>query len=70
MNLTDFLQRIRYNDETWKFICDKAESKFKFEERVITMNKRMKHYKGQVCMENRNDKLDPMDFIKENFWGQ
>ena len=38
MVLTDFLQRVKHNDETWNFIQEKSLAKFEFESKMSFIN--------------------------------
>tara|TARA_B110000285_G_C15021067_1_gene561591 strand:- start:623 stop:931 length:309 start_codon:yes stop_codon:yes gene_type:complete len=42
MTVTDFIQRVRHNEETWNFIQARSQIKFKFDYESSQLNKKMK----------------------------
>ena len=63
MPLTDFLQRVKCNEETWDIIVKRANQKFSYDVKVTNMSKRMK-FKGVKKKINYN--LPAHDLVKPN----
>lgn len=73
MSVTDFLQRVRHNEETWNFVQSRAQEKFKFDFKASHLNKKMKFKQvkrntGVIIPEL--DVVKPSDFFKLSFGGE
>lgn len=72
MSITDFLQRIKYHEDTWNFIQENATKRFEFEQNLSKINERLKNLKSSEVVNgiDKKDKLHFLDFIKGNFWNK
>lgn len=72
MSISDFLQRVKYHEDTWNFIQSNASKRFEFEQNVTKMNHRLKNLKSNEVVNGikEQDKLHFLDFIKGNFWNR
>ena len=73
MTVTDFIQRVRHNEETWNFIQARSQIKFKFDYESSQLNKKMKfkrvkRNKGIIIPQL--DLVKPSDFFNFSFGGE
>ena len=71
LNISDFLSRVKYNDETARMIQKTTNVKLFQESRVMLMNQKMKTMKAfDLLKQAGHDKISPMAYVKQSFWGE
>lgn len=70
MNITDFIQRVKYHEHTWNFILNNARKRYEFESKMSHLNRQLKTYTTNEYINGvaEEDKVHYLDFIKGNFW--
>jgi len=69
--LTDFIQRVKFNEDTWDMIQNRANDKFDNDDIVAKLSKKMKFKKQKKKTSNipDHDKIQPQDFFNVSYCG-
>ena len=70
--MSDFFQRIKFNEETWEFLQKSARLKFLHDKKVTLVSEKMKFKKVKKnagVIIPKDDIIKPNDFFDLNFSG-